>query len=195
VVPFKPTLVFRTPSGEPQPHLRLQPSLGEIYRAEVPYVWTFLSRLGIRAGDLEDLTQEVFTRFFERLRSYDPARPLRPWLLGIAFRVALDFRRLTRHRVEVLTDPGRIALAASATCPTPAPLLAIQRRELIQRALQDLPFERRGVFVMHELDGQPVAEIAAALELPINTIYSRLRVAKAEFVAAVLRLEELPDGD
>ena len=47
---------------------------------------------------------------------------------------------------------------------------------------------------MYELEGQPVSDIAAALELPAFTVYSRLRVARAEFVAAVLRLEEFPNG-
>jgi RNA polymerase sigma-70 factor (ECF subfamily) len=195
VLPFKPKSIVRMPGEKPRkPYLRLQPNLHEIYHREVAYVWTFLRRLGIRAVDLEDLTQEVFTKFFEGLGSYDPARPARPWLLGIAFRVALDFRRLARHRLEVITDPTQIALTRHASSDTPAPLLAIQRRDLILQALQDLPLERRGVFVMYELEGQPVAEIAAALQLPSNTIYSRLRVARAEFVAAILRLEELSDG-
>jgi RNA polymerase sigma-70 factor (ECF subfamily) len=57
-------------------------------------------------------------------------------------------------------------------------------------ALDRLDFDRRVVLVMHDLDEISVPEIAAMLEIPLNTAYSRLRLARVDVVAAVRRRGE-----
>ncbi|MHB8417701.1 MAG: RNA polymerase sigma factor [Myxococcales bacterium] len=163
------------------------PSARELYDREFVYVWNALRRLGIRGGDLEDLTQEVFVTALRRLPTYDPARPLRPWLFGIAVRHASDFRKLARHRREVPTEDGR-EVADDRASPEAA-AGASQARALVLRALEELEEDRRAVFVMHELSGHPIPEVAEALDVPLNTAYSRLRLARADFRAAVARLK------
>jgi len=56
------------------------------------------------------------------------------------------------------------------------------------RALEELDLDRRAVFVMHDIDGHVMPDIAAALGVPLNTAYSRLRLARADFAAAVERV-------
>jgi hypothetical protein len=56
-------------------------------------------------------------------------------------------------------------------------------RALIATSLESIDIARRGVFILHELDAQPMVEIAQALGIPVNTAYSRLRVAREEFTA------------
>ena len=62
----------------------------------------------------------------------------------------------------------------------------------MRRALEHIPIERRGVFVMHDIDGIAAPEIAVALEIPLNTAYSRLRLARRDFGEAVARLKGGP---
>jgi RNA polymerase sigma-70 factor (ECF subfamily) len=159
---------------------------------ELPYVWHSLRRLGIRPSDLEDLTQEVFLRAFRSFADYDRARPLRPWLFSIAYRLAADHRSLARHRYEVGADP-----ATETADPMPGPeenLEAKRARDLTARALEAIALDRRAVFVLHELNGHSVPELAEALDVPLNTAYSRLRLARAEFAKEVRRLMEAPQG-
>jgi RNA polymerase sigma-70 factor (ECF subfamily) len=59
---------------------------------------------------------------------------------------------------------------------------------MVLKALESIKLDRRTVFVMVELNGHSVPEVAEALALPLNTAYSRLRLARREFVAAVRRL-------
>src|SRR6266849_1516490 len=80
-----------------------------IYGAEFPYVWHSLRRLGVQGRDLEDLTHDVFATAFRRRADYDPSRPMRPWLFGIAFRVASEFRRRA-HTARVVADETADAL-------------------------------------------------------------------------------------
>src|SRR6185295_5196731 len=76
-----------------------------VFEAEYSYMCHSLRRLGVRAGDLEDVAHDAFIVVLRHLRDYDTSRPLRPWLFGIAYRVALDHRRLARHRREVVGAP------------------------------------------------------------------------------------------
>ncbi|HWZ92866.1 MAG TPA: sigma factor-like helix-turn-helix DNA-binding protein, partial [Polyangiaceae bacterium] len=122
---------------------------------------------------------------------YDAARPVRPWLFGFSFRVASDYRRRFSNRRELLSR------ASETSDPAPTALdrlVQVEAMNLAQAALEGIEIERRAVFILHEIDGSSVPEIAAALGLPLNTTYSRLRVAREEFRTA-LRREQLRRGE
>jgi RNA polymerase sigma-70 factor (ECF subfamily) len=65
-------------------------------------------------------------------------------------------------------------------------------RKLVLAALDAIEMDRRAVFVLYEIDEVPMEEVARSLGIPVNTGYSRLRLARAEFAAAVKRLR--PNG-
>ncbi|HEX6836979.1 MAG TPA: sigma-70 family RNA polymerase sigma factor [Polyangia bacterium] len=156
-----------------------------IYRAEFGYVWSTLRRLGVDQRDLRDLCHDVFVVVFTNLAAYDPRRPLRPWLFGIAFRIASNDRRSARRRREI-----PVARDAQASAPlADEVMLRNERQRLVLRALEEMDLDKRAVFVMHDIDGHVMPEIAATLGIPINTAYSRLRLARADFAAAVARIE------
>ena len=156
-----------------------------IFDREFSYVWTSLRRLGVAPRDLEDVTHDVFVEVFRNLARYDATRPLRPWLFAFAFRFASDYRRLARHRVEVYEDPA----GASADPPADDVVAARELRAVITKALDSIELVRRGVFILHELDARPMAEIAETLGIPLNTAYSRLRVAREEFTTTFRLLQ------
>ena len=162
------------------------------FEQELDYVWTTLRRLGVRDADLEDVAHEVFLRVHRRFADYDRARPIRPWLFGFAARVAADYRKLARHRREVWSDGDE------AVDPAPLAdeqLAALDARALVERGLAALDMDKRTVFVAHDLDGLTAQQIAEALQLPLFTVYSRLRVARERFAATVKRTgRDGPDG-
>lgn len=159
----------------------------KLYAAEFSYVFSFLYRLGGRGGDLEDLAHDVFVTAMRRWHSYDAARPVRPWLFGIAFRVMNDSKRrssATREVTGVSTDHVHDEQPTGEER-----VLEGERRALINEALQSLEGNRRAVFVMHELEGLSANDIADAMQTPVATTYSRLRLGREEFVAAVQRIQ------
>ena len=156
-----------------------------IYEAEFAYVWNTLRRLGVRGDDLKDVAHDVFVVAFRRLADYDATRPVRPWLFGIAFRVVAHVRR--REQADPERSPAGVEELASTGAGPEESLAASQDRQRVARALEALDLDRRAVFVMHELDGQAVPEIARTLAIPLNTAYSRLRLARRDFVDAVKR--------
>lgn len=158
----------------------LKGALDVLYRAEVGAIYAFLWRLGAREADMEDLVHDVFITAARRWSSYDPKRPARPWLFGIAFRVVSDARRKERPAGEMpeLED----------SAPGPDETVAqVQARKVLQRALATLPEERRTAFVLHELEGLSVNEVSEVMECPAPTTYSRLKLAREEVEKAVER--------
>lgn len=153
--------------------------------AEISYVVRMLRRLGVHERDLEDSAQDVLVTAYRRLPDYDTARPVRPWLAGITCNIASDYRRLVRHGRELLGD----AASEKADETPSAEDLAVseQERALVIEALGEIEIEQRIVLVMHDLEGHAMPEIVAALSIPLNTAYSRLRLAREKLKTAVRR--------
>lgn len=162
-----------------------------LYDAELDYVWTSLRRLGAREADLEDLTHEVFLTAYRRLADYDRSRPLRPWLFGIAMRIASDHRRKASTSREV---HGEVPVVADPRSGPEEDAAAAQQRRLLSEALDTLSDELRAVFVMHAVNDHPVPEVAEALGVPLNTAYSRLRLARAALTTALQQLRDKEAG-
>jgi len=171
-------------------HLRLLPSAAprmtpdeaclEAFQRELNYVYRTLQRMGTPRFEIEDLMQEVFVVLRRSWTEYDPARPLRPYLFGIMFRMASAHYRKRKREVAI----GDIDL--DDTRPGPDEMLqSKQERAMVLAALEGIPLPRRAVLIMHELDDVPIREIASVLGIPLFTAYSRLRKAHREFEALV----------
>lgn len=163
------------------------PDFGSIFEEQLTYVWGSLRRLGVRHADLEDQAHEVFLRVHARLKDYDTARPIRPWLFAFVFRVASDYRRLALHRVEVL---GASPEAVDPERPADLRIQAAEDRALLLAALDAVEIDRRAVLILHDIDEVPVPAIAEALGIPVGTAYSRLRLGREELATALRRLRK-----
>lgn len=162
------------------------PSLDDLYRDQLEFVWRTCRYLGVKPADAEDVAHEVFIVVQRRFADYDPEQSARAWLAGITRRVVMHHHRSTfraerKKLVELLPPDSR-----------PAPDAAVSRHEaatLLQAFLDGLEPSKREVFVLSELEGLSAPEIARALECNLNTVYSRIRVVRQAFEKRVARLE------
>jgi RNA polymerase sigma-70 factor (ECF subfamily) len=157
----------------------------DAFQREFDYLCSTLRRLGVRSEDIEDEAHEVFLVLNRRWPDYDPTRPLRPYLFGIAFRVVAARKRKQKREFSQTLDET----ASQALGPDEA-LEAAHARALVLTALSRVPLPRRAVLVMHDIDEVPMRDIANALSLPLFTGYSRLRKARREFEAAIKALQK-----
>jgi RNA polymerase sigma-70 factor (ECF subfamily) len=130
--------------------------------------------------DAEDVTQEVFLRVFRGLRGWDPARPLKPWIMGITVnrcRTWLTQRARRPELAEYLQD----------TVSGPAADDSAELLQEIRSALAELRLEYRTVFVLFHEQGQPYEEIALALDRPVGTIKTWLHRARLEILDRLRR--------
>jgi RNA polymerase sigma-70 factor, ECF subfamily len=147
-----------------------------VFDAEFDYVYHVLRRYGVAVSDAEDLVQEVFLVMWRRWEQYDATRPIRPWLAGIAFRVAYNHRQRAAREV-----PGGLLDLEDAR-PGPEERLATDHaRSLVWRVLDSLPEKHRALILSHDVDGIPVREIADAIGVPVPTAHTRLRAARKAF--------------
>jgi RNA polymerase sigma-70 factor (ECF subfamily) len=155
-----------------------------LYEAEFAFVWRSLSRLGALPSDLEDIAHDVFLVAWRRMSEYDTTRPVRPWLFGIAVRVLANHRRASGRRREVplLLDYAPHEPRARDGAGR------VEARDLVLRALHAMDLEQRAVLCLHDIEGATMPEVAAALSIPLNTGYSRLRLARARFAREVERV-------
>lgn len=155
----------------------------EAFQKELDYVYRTLRRLGTATSEVEDLAQDVFLALRRSWGEYDPTRPLRPYLFGIAFRIASAHERKRKREIAY----GVVEVGDGGPGPDDA-LQTKQARAVVLSALERIPLRRRAVLVMHDLDDVPVSEVAAVLSIPVFTVYSRLRKARRELETAVRRL-------
>jgi len=160
------------------------PGLEELYELHFDFIWRSLRRLGVSDGALDDAVQEVFITAHQRLESFEGRSSVRSWLFGIAIHVAQRAHR-TAQRQPVGDLPDGLLES-----PTRGPHDLAEQNEsvrLLYQLISGMDLERRAVFVLAELEEMTAPEIADALGIPVNTVYSRLRVARRDFNAALAR--------
>ena len=160
-----------------------------LFRAHARFVAGFVTRLGVRGEEVDDVVQEVFLTAHRR-GGFEPG-PAKPttWLAEIAVRVVSTQRRTQRRRKTEQDDRALEAAVSGAGSPHEN---AEQRQALarVDRALQSIDVDRRAVFVLFEIEGEPCDAIAAGLGVPVGTVHSRLHTARREFAEAHARLEK-----
>jgi RNA polymerase sigma-70 factor (ECF subfamily) len=163
------------------------PGFRELYDDHVDFVWRNLRRLGVPEAEAEDRTQEVFVVAYRRLREFEErGHGPRAWLFQIVLRVASGARRHRRRHPEI-PDGGLVT--ARGVIPPPQAEAVELRQKLAQldAALATIDLGRRAVLVLHEIEEMTAPEIAQVLGIPLNTVYSRLRVARGELEQALAR--------
>lgn len=168
----------RVPSSSARMLTREQ-RVEDLFRTHYPFVRRVLRYWGVPPAGLEDAAQDVFvvvTRSVERMHDDVDERS---WLLGIARRVARNHRRSTlRRKIRHLALRAEVDVA-----PSPSLSRRHERAALAVQLLQGLPERQRVVLVLADLEGWTAPEIAEALDLKLNTVYSRLRLARRRLEA------------
>ncbi len=143
-------------------------------------LYNFILRAVGNREEAQDLCQKTFIRAYRNIRRLRDPEKFSTWLYQIAVNTCRDeFRQRRRHptvsleRLEQGTN-GRPDEALISSVETDAGVHARDLRDLLNQALQSIPEEQRVVVVMKEYQHLKFTEIAAALELSVNTVKSRL---------------------
>ena len=174
----------------------LRPTFEEVYRETFPFVWRTVRRLGVGDSTRDDVTQEVFVTVYRRLGEFEGRCSMKTWVFNILMGIVRNYRRSRKRKGK--------AQALSATVVDPSILADVKadpselasREEagrILHELLDGLSEEKAVVFVLADLEGLTVPEIAELVNANVNTIYSRLRAARKQFDQALARLHA--EGD
>jgi RNA polymerase sigma-70 factor (ECF subfamily) len=154
----------------------------ELYSRHFDFVWRLVRRLGVHESNVDDAVQDVFLVVYRRLGDFQHRSSERTWIAGIAVRVASDERRRVRRKggldeLDEQVSDGRADPHGAA--------VQSEARRRFARVLERLDVDRREIFVLAELEQMTAPEISEALGVKLNTVYSRLRLARQQFEEAL----------
>jgi RNA polymerase sigma-70 factor, ECF subfamily len=161
----------------------------QLYEEHFPFVWRTLRRLGVREADIQDATQEVFLVVYRKLDEFEGRAKLTTWLFRIAFRIAKDRQKRAYRKREVFDEES----VQERVDPTDDASRCLERQEeqaLFESALARMDLDQRAVFTLFELEGLTGDEIALVLQIPLGTVYSRLRLGREAFRKEVVRHQQ-----
>ncbi len=158
----------------------------DLYRGEFAFVWSAAQHLGVAPGAVADVVQDVFLTAYRRLDHLRFEVSPRAWLFGVTRRVASRYRRGAARLAR-----RHAAFAELARPSSRAPQQNHDDAEQLRGLLGRLGDGTRVVWEMTEMLGMSAPEIASELELPVNTVYSRLRLARKQLQAIVAEAGKL----
>ena len=151
-------------------------------------VYAITLRMTGNVEDARDAMQDVFISALRALRSFRGDAQLSTWIHRVAVNASLDvLRKRKRHVAQPLEEAGE--RPSDDVGPEDAAARAARAVE-VQRALQNVSEEHRAVLVLHDLQDLDYTETAAALDIPVGTVKSRLHRARIEMARLLGHLRE-----
>lgn len=169
------SLLARHAAGDPD-------AFAPLARHVAPIVWGCLVRMRVAEARRDDLLQEVLLRLHRSAASYDPTRPLRPWVVTITVHAARDLARADARRPETALD-----VDAGAPAEAPANVIALETASFLEAELARLPASQRDAVVLCCVQQLSTAEAAAALGVPEGTLKTWLHRGRGALAAALTR--------
>ena len=149
-------------------------AIASAYDEHAPVIFRVLRRFGVPDAAVDDAVQDVFLVACRRYAEFEGRSSTRTWLYGIARRVARDYRRDRQRELRASSDVDRLHASRD-----PASISeSAEAARLLDCALEGMSETLREVYVLLELEELSAPEIARLMDLPLNTVYSRVRLAR-----------------
>ena len=160
---------------EAMPREEAVPPFDVVFRTHLDRVFRTLRHLRVRESDVPDVAQEVFVTIHRLLPAYEPRAKFTTWVYAICVNAARQHARRAHVRREMPTDnlPEDVADAGQDEH-----LDRLRAQAKLARVLAALDEDKRAVFVLYEIESLDMQEIALALDVPLQTAYSRLHAAR-----------------
>ena len=166
------------------------PSFQAVYKQYFDFVWSSARHLGAPGDAIDDVVQDAFIVIHSRLATLQNPEALRSWIYGIVRRTVSDCRRSRRNRDAAGARLGAELKSTGYSQPSPLDLTERSAElDLLESILAELDEPKREIFVMVEVLEMTVPEVVQSLDIPLNTAYSRLRLARQLFEEVLARRE------
>jgi RNA polymerase sigma-70 factor (ECF subfamily) len=165
-----------------------RPTLAALYKTHFGLVRRVVYRFGVPERDQDDAMQEAWIAINRALPGFDPSRPVEPWMFVVAWRAVRDARAHKGPLREVPVSTDELDLVAHDD-DEPGRGSVLGDAALVSKLLSEVDEPFRVVLVMHDLEELPMAEVALALDVPLETARKRRRTGLEQLAAAARRHE------
>ena len=145
-----------------------------LVRRVTPLVYRVALRMLSTREEAEDASQEVMLRIHKSFNTFDPTRPLAPWVGRITYNVCLRrFRGVAREGFTM--DPEDLNRYPAPQSASPEDQTASREAgDLLLEAMDHLSAQDRAILTLRYREGLSDAEVAEAIDMPVNTVKTRL---------------------
>jgi RNA polymerase sigma-70 factor (ECF subfamily) len=138
-------------------------------------IYNLMYRYSRSMEEAADLTQEVFVRSFDRLRSFHTGSSFFPWLYALAVNQANDWsRKRSRYQVKV-DDYGRQSMLFESAADQQTSIEAKETGEVIDRALAGMPAETRELLIFRYRHDRSIKDAATVFKLSESAVKMRIK--------------------
>jgi len=178
------TSAFASQMRPSEPLVR-EPSFEELFVEYQPLVYGIGLKFTGNPEDAEDITQEVFTKVWRKLRSFNYNSSIKTWIYRIALNTCIDYsrnpwRKLAQRRsgFDVIIEEGEDARLTTSEENAERKLLSVEKAAQVRKAIASLNPHLKSVLVLKDLEEMTYQEISSVLGLSLGTISSRLNRAR-----------------
>ena len=153
-----------------------------IYKAASGFAYNVALRIAQKPADAEEITQDVFVKIYKSLKDFEFKSSFKTWVYRITVNTALNYVRASKKDKDVIGVKD-ISILADKRDELKADIDREDSRAKVNSMLALLNPDQRACIVLRELQGLDYKEIAQALDIPINTVRTRLKRARETLVS------------
>jgi RNA polymerase sigma-70 factor (ECF subfamily) len=152
-----------------------------LYKATSGFVYNVALRIAQKTSDAEEITQDVFMKIHRNLKEFSFKSSFKTWAYRITVNTALNHCRASMKDKDVI-DMENVGELASQRNDLKEKIDRQDSEAKVSEMLAALSPEQRAIIILREIEGLDYKEIAETLNIPINTVRSRLKRSREELI-------------
>ncbi|MFH1898838.1 MAG: sigma-70 family RNA polymerase sigma factor [Candidatus Desantisbacteria bacterium] len=156
----------------------------QVYNEFSGFVYNVSLKITRNSHDAEEVTQDTFMKIYRKLKTFGFCSSFKTWVYRIAVNTAINYQRSSIKKESQKVDFETVALTISDDKATAEDNI-IRQEDVVQLdlLLKTLKPEHRVCLILREIEGLSYQEMASVLEIPVNTVRSRLKRAREALMA------------
>ena len=138
--------------------------------------------------DAEDVVQEAYLRAFTAVDGFRSDGSGRAWILAIVRNTCLTWLQRNRQKEVATMSNEDLDMKAGVSPDLEETLIVTSRRDLVSKALEELPLQHREILILREMEELSYKAIAQVADIPLGTVMSRLARARKQLQCHILEM-------
>ncbi|MBU0709237.1 MAG: sigma-70 family RNA polymerase sigma factor [Candidatus Omnitrophica bacterium] len=159
----------------------------EVYKATSSFVYNVALRVSQNSADAEEITQDVFMKIYRNLKKFRFRSAFKTWVYRITVNTAINHYRKSRKEEKDRVDYETISGTLAGNSSSADEAIRDDNEQRLKALLDKLKPKYKICLILREIERLSYEEIAVILNIPINTVRSRLKRAREALLGEARR--------